>query len=208
MLHSLVRKFPSNLERKAIGIPKLLYIRLLTAGAGDSTEIIKNEKIKAENIRLVSKDSEGKSSWQIITKVEALKIAKSKELDLILVSMKTDPPVCRLEKYKDVLMARRQKDKEMKKSQKARSLKEMYIGVNIDPHDLGIKLDKIKEFIANGHQVKVSLISKKADLQKNPLALDQLTLRTLDLVEPFVGAIQEPENKSSIYRKEFTLNPK
>jgi len=71
------------------------------------------------------------------------------------VNGQSDPPVCKLDDFGSVLKKEREKEKEKKVHQKARTLKEMFVGAGIDPHDLGIKMNKVKEFLADGHPVKV-----------------------------------------------------
>lgn len=49
-----------------------------------AVEVIRNEHIAAESLRLVYTDETGKSAWQIMTKAEALKFARDRDMDLIL----------------------------------------------------------------------------------------------------------------------------
>ena len=119
----------------------------------------------------------------------------------------SDPPVCKLDNFGDVLKKDREKEKEKKIHQKARALKEMFVGAGIDPHDLGIKMNKVKEFLADGHPVKVVVTAKKAQIKVNPLCVDETTMNILEAIEHHVSNVQQPDS-SSPSRKDFTLNPK
>lgn len=47
-------------------------------------DVVKNERIKFPEVRVVFEDETGKSNWQVLSRGDALKLAKSKRMDLIL----------------------------------------------------------------------------------------------------------------------------
>lgn len=178
-----------------------------TAGSGNNGGILKNEGIKLPSMRVVYKNAEtGASEWQVLTRKDALALAKKMSLDLVLVDAKSTPPVCRLDDFGHMLMEKRKKAKEKKTSQKIKSLKEIYVKAGIDPHDLETKLNKCKEFLADGHQVKVVMMATKVAMTNNPLALDEATLKVLENLESHVGTVQQPK-VSNPMRRDFLLNP-
>ena len=158
-------------------------------------------------MRVVFKDDAGASNWKVLTRKEALAFAKEQSLDLVLVDGKAEPPVCRLANFGHMLMEKRSKEKEKKTSQKAKALKEIYIRAGIDPHDLGIKLNKCRDFLEDGHQVKIVLMVNKATLAGNPLALDETTLKVIESLETHAGTVQQPSQLNPM-RKDFTISPK
>jgi translation initiation factor IF-3 len=99
-----------------------------------------------------------------------------------------------------------EKKREIKVNQKSRGLKEIYIGGGIDPHDLGIKLRKVKEFLASGHPVKIAVTALKKALKNNPFCVEETTIKVLEEVEDSVASVQQ--GVSSNTRKLFTLSPK
>lgn len=99
-----------------------------------------------------------------------------------------------------------EKKKEIKVNQKSRGLKEIFIGGGIDPHDLGIKLRKVREFLADGHPVKIAVTALKKALKNNPFCVEETTIKVLEEVEDNVASVQQ--GVSSNTRKLFTLNPK
>ena len=180
------------------------------SGKSGSSEsgMVKNEGIKFPSMRVVFKDPEtGANGWKLLNRSEALAFAKKMSLDLVMVDAKATPPVCRLANFGHMLMEKRSKEKEKKVSQKAKVLKEIYIKSGIDPHDLGIKLNKCQEFLEDGHQVKVVLMVNKATLAGNPLALDETTLKVIERLENHAGTVQQPAQLNPL-RKDFLLNPK
>jgi translation initiation factor IF-3 len=100
----------------------------------------------------------------------------------------------------------KKKDKAKKATQKARVVKEIFIGAGIDPHDLGTKMNHAKEFLSNGHPVRIVVVAKKQNLKDNPMAVEEVTLKILESIEKFVSSVQQPTQ--SPMRSEFLLNPK
>lgn len=95
---------------------------------------------------------------------EAIKKAKTLDLDLVEIVPMSDPPVCKIldfVRYKYDLKKQRQ---EVKKNQKRTALKEMKFKVNIGVGDFNIKLQKIHKFLKAGHKVKVSLFFRGREI--------------------------------------------
>ena len=60
----------------------------------------------------------------------------------------------------------------------------------MDVHDLEVKLKKLREFIQEGLQVKLTMFIKKPALRKHPLAMHDTTIKVLDLIEGFECKVQ------------------
>ena len=78
---------------------------------------------------------------------DALILAKELELDLVEISPKADPPVCRIIEYKKFLYDQKKKQKEMKAKQQKVVVKEIRFGPNTDDHDFNFKLKHAKKFL-------------------------------------------------------------
>lgn len=109
-----------------------------------------NEKIFARKIRLVREGQEP----QIISTSEALKLAQKEELDLVEISPKADPPVCKIMDYKKFLYNQKKKQKELKAKQSKVVLKEIRFGPNTDDHDFKFKLAHARKFLEEGSKLK------------------------------------------------------
>ena len=81
-----------------------------------------NEKIRAVNIRLVDVARYGKTDG-VYQRTEALKLAEELELDLIEISSKSDPVVCKIEDYSKFLYDKKKKKKEIEKNKQKLFLK-------------------------------------------------------------------------------------
>lgn len=89
---------------------------------------------------------------------EAVSLAQSEGLDLVLVTPDASPPVCRVVDFGKYMYEQEKKKKEAKKGQsKAKSsVKELKMRPNTDVHDYNVRLKRAKQFLAKGNKVKVS----------------------------------------------------
>ncbi len=89
---------------------------------------------------------------------EALARAREAGLDLVEVAPQSRPPVCRIMDYGKWKYAQRKKEQKSKSHRKETELKEIRIKTpKIDDHDLGIKINKARDFLSRGDRVQFSL---------------------------------------------------
>jgi len=88
---------------------------------------------------------------------DALRIAEQQELDLVEISPKATPPVCRIIDYKKFLYEQKKKQKEIKAKSAKVVVKEVRLGPNIDDHDFEFKLKHAEKFLTEGAKVKVEV---------------------------------------------------
>ncbi len=115
-----------------------------------------NEKIFARQIRLVR---EGEEPIVMITS-EAIRLAESEDLDLVEISPKADPPVCKIMDYRKFLYNQKRKQKELKAKQSKVVLKEIRFGPNTDDHDFNFKLAHGRKFLEEGSKLKAYVFFK------------------------------------------------
>jgi translation initiation factor IF-3 len=118
----------------------------------EKDRVIMNERINFPKIRVVGEKGE---QFGIISPMEALNIARSKGLDLIVITDKSDPPVCKIIDYGKYLYEKEKQKKEAKKKQKVMGSKELRIRPNISKHDLDVKIKQIIKFLEEKDKVKV-----------------------------------------------------
>lgn len=109
-----------------------------------------NEKIIADKIRLVIDGEEP----QVVSVREALKIAEEADMDLVEISPKAVPPVCKILDYRKFLYNQKKRDKELKAKQSKVVIKEIRFGPNTDDHDFNFKLEHAKKFLQEGSKLK------------------------------------------------------
>ena len=109
-----------------------------------------NEFIIADPVRLVGENVE-----QGITDLSvAISIAQEQDLDLVEVSPKANPPVCKVIDYRKFLYDQKKKAKDLKSTQAKTDIKEIRFGPNTDEHDVNFKLKHAEKFIQDGHKVR------------------------------------------------------
>ena len=126
-----------------------------------------------------------------MSRQEALKIAEEAGVDLVEISPNADPPVA---KVVDWGKYQYQKIKEMQKnrrSNKATELKQMRFGLKIGANDLEIKLRKIREFLSEGHKVKILIFYRGREMAHKELGY-VLIDRVVSLLENEAVLEQKP----------------
>ncbi|MCQ2155179.1 MAG: translation initiation factor IF-3 [Bacteroidales bacterium] len=116
-----------------------------------------NEEIKAPQVRLVGDNIPEQGVYPI---AKAMALADELELDLVEISAKADPPVCKILDYQKYLYQQRKKAKEMKNNSSKIVIKEIRFGPNTDDHDFNFKLKHAQEFLQEGSKVKASVFFK------------------------------------------------
>lgn len=112
---------------------------------------------------------------------QAIDLAKSKGLDLIQVTEKVEPPVCRIGNYGKYLYSLQKKEKKIKP--RSGDLKELRLTYNISPHDMEVRAKQAEKFLKDGDKVKVSLVLRGRQKAFGYLAKDKIQF--------FLNAINE-----------------
>jgi len=91
---------------------------------------------------------------------QALKLADELELDLVEISPKAEPPVCRIIDYQKFLYQQKKKQKEIKAKSVKVIVKEIRFGPQTDDHDFQFKLRHAEKFLQEGAKVKAYVFFK------------------------------------------------
>ncbi len=111
-----------------------------------------NDRIFARELRVL--DSEGKQIG-IISKDEALTLARSQELDLVEIAPLAKPPVAKIIDFKKFLYQEEKKKREEKKKAKTSETKEVRLGPFMSENDLMVMARRAREFLQNGDKVRL-----------------------------------------------------
>jgi translation initiation factor IF-3 len=126
-----------------------------------------NDAIRDREIRVVSESGE---QLGIMSAAQALKLAESKNLDLVKIAPLAKPPVCKIMDYGKFRFEQSRREKEARKNQKTVELKEIRLSVGIDKHDLDTKVGHAVRFLEAGHKVKVSIRFRGREMAHASLA--------------------------------------
>ncbi len=113
-----------------------------------------NSRIRAAQVRLVGDNIPQPGIYPL---AQALKLADELELDLVQISDKVDPPVCKILDYEKYIYQQKKKAKEMKSNASKVVIKEIRFGPNTDEHDFQFKLNHAREFLREGSKVKATI---------------------------------------------------
>ena len=120
-------------------------------------KVLINNFIKAKEVRVIDETGQQLGIMNIFA---AIDLAKGKGLDLIQVTEKVEPPVCRIGNYGKYLYSAQKKERKIKAGTKESKLKEIQIGFNTSPHDIEIKAGQAQKFLNEGDKVKVQMTLK------------------------------------------------
>ncbi|MEM7725208.1 MAG: translation initiation factor IF-3 [Cyanobacteria bacterium P01_A01_bin.45] len=149
-----------------------------------------NERIRFPKIRLIGTEGE---QLGILTPQEGLKLAEEKELDLVLLSDKADPPVCRIMDYGKYKFEQEKKAREARKKQHTADVKEVKMRYKIEAHDYEVRVKQAKRFLKDGDKVKATVMFRGREIQHSNLAEALLKRMAGDLEE--VAELQQAPKK-------------
>ena len=118
----------------------------------------------------------------IVPIAEAIGYAKDAGLDLVEVASSTEPPVCKIMDYGKLKYDQKKKDQESKKKQHVIKVKEVRFRPRISDHDLGIKVNHIRKFIADGSKVKITIMYRGREMARQDLG-ENLIHRIVESLE-------------------------
>ena len=146
-----------------------------------------NEQIRVREVRLI--DDEGNQKG-IVPTLEALKMARERELDLVEVAPTANPPVCKILDFGKYRFEQEKKLRDSKKNQKVLKLKEIRMQPKIGSGDLDTKAKHVQEFLDAGDKVKVTIRFRGRELAHTELGYDVLKEVTNRLTSAYV--IEKP----------------
>lgn len=105
-----------------------------------------NKEIRATEVRV--------TDGGIMPFFDALRLAESQDMDLVLMSPNAKPPVCKIMSYEKFIYEQIKKEKE---KPKLLEVKEIKVGLNTDENDLDYRIKHMIEFLDKGHKVKITM---------------------------------------------------
>ena len=151
--------------------------------------IILNNQIRADTIRVI--DEKGQQIG-IMSKQEALQLAKERSLDLILITDKANPPVCKLIDYGKFLYQQKKKEKKKKSSQ----VKGIRLRFNISPHDMKTRAKQAMEFLEDGDRVRIEMLLRGREKGLREFAKEKID-KFLEILKSYIDFEIEQELKKT-----------
>ncbi|MBD3359367.1 MAG: translation initiation factor IF-3 [Candidatus Buchananbacteria bacterium] len=137
-----------------------------------------NEKIRAPEVRVI--DEEGQMLGVFPTR-QAIDMAKERELDLVAVSPKAQPPVARFLNYGNFKYQQEKAAKKQKSQQRKTEVKDIRLSPRIGKHDLEFRLKQADKFLKRGDKINIEIILKGRERQHPELAKE--------IIQDFINTI-------------------
>lgn len=123
---------------------------------------------------------------------EALKVAEEAGVDLVEISPNANPPVAKVIDWGKYQYQQMKQQKKNRQSNKANELKQMRFGLKIGANDLEIKMRKIREFLEQGHKVKILIFYRGREMAHKELGYELID-RVIALLEDDAVVEQKPQ---------------
>ena len=113
-----------------------------------------NERIRVPQLRVIAKDGE---NLGVLPTKEALIEAHKRNLDLVVISESTNPPIAKILDFNKFLYEESKKASAAKAKSKKSELKEFKFGPHIDAGDLNTRIERSKGFLLDGNRVRITV---------------------------------------------------
>jgi translation initiation factor IF-3 len=148
-------------------------------------------------VRVIGGDG---SQIGILPTHEALRMAEDQGLDLVEVSPRAVPPVCRIMDFGRFKYQESKKEKASRKHQSTVVLKEIKFRPKTDTHDLDFKLKHIRRFLTEGNKVRLMIVFRGREIVH-----PETGHAMLDVVSKEVSEISVIEQKPSMEGRRMVM---
>ena len=154
-------------------------------------------RIRVPEVRVIGSDG---SQVGIVPTHEALRMADDQGLDLVEVSPRAVPPVCRIMDFGRFKYQESKKEKASRKHQSTVVIKEIKFRPKTDTHDLDFKLKHIRRFLGEGNKVRLMIVFRGREIVH-----PETGQAMLDLVSKEVAEISLIEQKASMEGRRMVM---
>ena len=156
----MIKSETNNRDRKAFGDPI-------------KDQFAANQKIRQPQVRLI--DSEG-ANLGVINTTEALIMAQTEMLDLVLINTTANPPIARICDYNKFIYdaKRHKKEQDRKLREHAIHIKEIQLRPNISSHDLEVKMQHAREWLTENCKIKIVVKFRGRELAYKARGFDMI----------------------------------
>lgn len=138
-----------------------------------------NEKIQVEKVRVIGPDGD----LGVMDTAKAIELAQEKELDLVEVSPKAEPPVCKILDFGNFKYQKEKEARKQKSQSKEVEIKGVRLTFRIGEHDFNVRRAQAKKFLERGDKVKVEMPLRGREKAHKDVARE--------LMEKFINAVRE-----------------
>ncbi len=152
---------------------RLIIARRFYRSPGPVRKTRVNHEIRLSPIMLI--DHTGRQVGEIETR-EAQQMADEAGLDLVEIQPNVRPPLCKIMDYGKYKYDQGKKERSQKAAGKGNEMKEVRLGrsIKIDPHDVGIRVNKARGFLMDGHKVLLVQQFRGREMAHRELGVNRL----------------------------------
>ncbi len=155
---------------------------------------IANTQIRAKEVRVI--DETGKQLG-VIGLEQALRLAYERNLDLIQVTDKVEPPVCKIMDYGKYVYQEKKKEQSSAKKQKISELKGIRLTFNIGQHDMETRAHQAEKFLKAGDKVRIDIVLRGREKALGNFAREKIG-KFLEVLQAFIAYKIERELKKEM----------
>lgn len=137
-----------------------------------------NENIRFPTLRVIT---DGGEHIGVISLEEARRIAAERELDLVVIQPKAEPPVAKIVEFGKFKFEQEKEARKQKAKQKSVEVKGIRLSARIGQHDIDIRKEQAKKFLDEGDKVKVEIILRGREKRHSDLAREIIQRFIVDL---------------------------
>ncbi len=152
--------------------------------------IIINNRIRAKEVRVIDETGQ---QLGVLPIEKAVETAKEKGLDLIQVTERVDPPVCKIMDHGKYLYALKKKEKKAK-AHHVGELKGIRLTFSISEHDLGTRARQAEKFLKKGDKVRIEMKLRGREKAHQDFAREKIK-KFVDLLQQTIAIKIERELK-------------
>jgi translation initiation factor IF-3 len=154
-------------------------------------------RIRVPEVRVIGSDG---SQVGILQTHEALRMAEEAGLDLVEVSPRAVPPVCRIMDFGRFKYQEAKKEQASRKHQSTVIIKEIKFRPKTDTHDLNFKLKHIRRFLGEGNKVRLMIVFRGREIVH-----PETGQAMLDVVSKEVAEVSVIEQKPSMEGRRMVM---
>ncbi|MEA3248971.1 MAG: translation initiation factor IF-3 [Patescibacteria group bacterium] len=148
-----------------------------------------NERIREPELRVITDDGEHLGTLKT---PDALRIAKERELDLVVIQPKAKPPVAKIIDFGKYKYEKEKEARQQKSKSKTVEVKGVRLSVRIGQHDMDVRKEQAKKFMDKGDKVKVEIILRGREKRHGEVAIQVIKRFIDELNEDMPIKIEQP----------------
>ncbi len=151
-----------------------------------------NEQIRVPEIRLIDENG---AALGVMKTSDALALAREREFDLVEVSPKAQPPVCKLLDFGTFKYQKAKEQQAQKAHAKKVDVKGVRLSVKMGAHDLETRKKKALDFLESGHKIKLEIRMRGREKAHGELAFQRITDFVKLLEETYPVVIEQAPSR-------------